>query len=52
VKQVLGSTFDLLKLWRKEREINNTKKLAATQAFIQEYCKQKYAGKKKIVQVM
>jgi hypothetical protein len=52
MKQVLGSTFDLLKLWRKERETNGTKKLAANQAFVQEYCKQKHAGKEKTVQVM
>jgi hypothetical protein len=27
MKQVVGSTFDLLKLWRKEKETNNTKKI-------------------------
>jgi hypothetical protein len=52
VKQVSGSTFNLLKLWRKERETNSTEKLAAAQASVQEYCKQKHAGKEKTVQVM
>jgi len=52
VKQVSGSTFNLLKLWRKERETNSTEKLAAAQASVQEYCKQKHAGKEKTVQVI